>query len=63
MYKKMTFFKTFKFAAGSGARTSRCHRDRNTEAGAGIGRRRDGRGRCRGHIMRAKDKVSTAGNP
>ncbi|CAI9587824.1 unnamed protein product [Staurois parvus] len=29
----MKFFKIFKFAAGSGARTSRRHRDRNTEAG------------------------------
>ncbi|CAI9592707.1 unnamed protein product, partial [Staurois parvus] len=26
-------FKNLKFAAGSGARTSRSHRDRNTEAG------------------------------
>ncbi|CAI9615905.1 unnamed protein product [Staurois parvus] len=34
----MKFFKNFKFAAGSGARTSRRHRDQNTEAG--IGRRR-----------------------
>ncbi|CAI9555505.1 unnamed protein product, partial [Staurois parvus] len=30
---KMKFFKNFKFPAGSGARTSRRHRDRNTEAG------------------------------
>ncbi|CAI9537031.1 unnamed protein product [Staurois parvus] len=29
----MKFFKNFKFAAGSGARTSRHHMDRNTEAG------------------------------
>ncbi|CAI9599615.1 unnamed protein product [Staurois parvus] len=33
MYKKMTFFKIFKFPTGSGARTSRRHRDQNTEAG------------------------------
>ncbi|CAI9572994.1 unnamed protein product [Staurois parvus] len=31
--KKMTFFKIFKFPAGSGARTSRRNRNRNTEAG------------------------------
>ncbi|CAI9557542.1 unnamed protein product [Staurois parvus] len=29
----MKFFKTFKFAAGSGPCTSQRHRDRNTEAG------------------------------
>ncbi|CAI9574642.1 unnamed protein product [Staurois parvus] len=34
MTAKITFFK---FPAGSGARTSRRHRDRNTEADAGIG--------------------------
>ncbi|CAI9543215.1 unnamed protein product [Staurois parvus] len=33
MYKKMTFFKIFKFPSGSGAHTSQRHRDRNTEAG------------------------------
>ncbi|CAI9601339.1 unnamed protein product [Staurois parvus] len=33
MYKKMTFFKIFKFPAGSSAHTSRRHRDQNTEAG------------------------------
>ncbi|CAI9601354.1 unnamed protein product [Staurois parvus] len=38
VYKKMTVFKTLKFAAGSDPRTSRRHRDRNTEGG--IGRRR-----------------------
>ncbi|CAI9591128.1 unnamed protein product [Staurois parvus] len=38
IFKKMTFFKNFKFAAGSGAHTSQRHRDWNTEAG--IGRRR-----------------------
>ncbi|CAI9577019.1 unnamed protein product [Staurois parvus] len=29
----MPFFLNFKFAPGSGARTSRHHRERNTEAG------------------------------
>ncbi|CAI9547841.1 unnamed protein product [Staurois parvus] len=29
----MKFFKVFKFPTGSGARTSRRHRDRNTEDG------------------------------
>ncbi|CAI9592901.1 unnamed protein product [Staurois parvus] len=33
MYKKMTFFKIVKFPTGFGARASRRHRDRNTEAG------------------------------
>ncbi|CAI9601480.1 unnamed protein product, partial [Staurois parvus] len=32
VFKKSHFFNIFKFAAGSGARTSRHHRDRNTEA-------------------------------
>ncbi|CAI9557713.1 unnamed protein product, partial [Staurois parvus] len=32
-YKKIKFFKIFKFAAGYGHHTSRRHRDRNTEAG------------------------------
>ncbi|CAI9610635.1 unnamed protein product [Staurois parvus] len=32
MYKKMKFFKIFKFPAAA-ARTSRHHRDRNTEVG------------------------------
>ncbi|CAI9617254.1 unnamed protein product [Staurois parvus] len=31
--KKMKFFKIFKFPAAAAARTSRHHRDRNTEAG------------------------------
>ncbi|CAI9605867.1 unnamed protein product [Staurois parvus] len=38
MYKKIKFFKMFKFAAGSGARYVPSYGDRNTEAG--IGRRR-----------------------
>ncbi|CAI9568751.1 unnamed protein product, partial [Staurois parvus] len=32
-FTKMTFFKNLKFPAGSGTRTSRRHRDRNTGAG------------------------------
>ncbi|CAI9576046.1 unnamed protein product [Staurois parvus] len=39
----MSFFKNFKFAAGSGARTSRCHDVTGTgtrKPDAGIGRRR-----------------------
>ncbi|CAI9573589.1 unnamed protein product [Staurois parvus] len=33
IFKKITFFKNFKFPADSGAHTSRRHRDQNTEAG------------------------------
>ncbi|CAI9551131.1 unnamed protein product, partial [Staurois parvus] len=33
IYVKCIFKKNFKFPAGSGASTSRRHRDRNTEAG------------------------------
>ncbi|CAI9531455.1 unnamed protein product [Staurois parvus] len=41
VWKKMSFFKIFKFpAAGGRARTSRRHRDRNTEAGCWHRRRR-----------------------
>ncbi|CAI9538811.1 unnamed protein product, partial [Staurois parvus] len=34
VWKKITFFKIFKFPATGGARTSQRHRDRNTEAGS-----------------------------
>ncbi|CAI9618748.1 unnamed protein product [Staurois parvus] len=59
----MTVSKTFKFAAGSGPRTSR--RSQGPEHGSRMlaSARGDGRGRFRGRIAGAKDKVSTAGNP
>ncbi|CAI9548765.1 unnamed protein product [Staurois parvus] len=60
---KMTVSKIFKFAAGSGPRTSRHHRDRNTEAGCRHRPGGDGWGRCTGRIAGTKDKVSAAGNP
>ncbi|CAI9573476.1 unnamed protein product [Staurois parvus] len=58
----MTFFKNFKFAASSGARTSRCHRDQNTEAGC-CHRPEEMAGDAAGDIAGAKDKVSAAGTP
>ncbi|CAI9570080.1 unnamed protein product, partial [Staurois parvus] len=63
MYKKMKFFLNFQISrrfwrpyvpTSQGPE----HRSR-MPASAG----RDGRGRCRGHIVGAKDKVSSAGNP
>ncbi|CAI9556785.1 unnamed protein product [Staurois parvus] len=60
---KMTVSKIFKFAAGSDPRTSR--RSQGPEHGSRMPALAggDGRGRCRGHIVGAKDKVSAAGNP
>ncbi|CAI9624106.1 unnamed protein product, partial [Staurois parvus] len=63
MYKKMKFFKIYKFPAGSGARTSWCHRDRKHRSRMPASTGGDGRGCCRGHIAGAKDKLSSAGNP
>ncbi|CAI9611671.1 unnamed protein product [Staurois parvus] len=54
----MKFFKTFKFATGS-ARPDVTGTGTWKPASTGG----DGRGRCRGHIAGAKDKVSAAGNP
>ncbi|CAI9617833.1 unnamed protein product [Staurois parvus] len=59
----MTVFKIFKFAAGSGPRTSRRHRDWNMEARCRHRPEEMARGRCRRDIAGAKDKVSAAGNP
>ncbi|CAI9580360.1 unnamed protein product [Staurois parvus] len=61
--KKMTFFKIFKFPVAGGARTSRRHRDRNTEAGCRH-RPEEMAGDAAGDTSwGAKDKVSSAGTP
>ncbi|CAI9619180.1 unnamed protein product [Staurois parvus] len=59
---KMTVFKIFKFAVSSGPRTSR--RSQGPVHGSRLpaSARGDGRGRCRGRIVGAQDKVSAAGN-
>ncbi|CAI9551199.1 unnamed protein product, partial [Staurois parvus] len=59
----MSFFKIFKFAAGSGACTSRRHRDRNTEARCRH-RPEEMAGDAAGDALRERrKKVSAAGNP
>ncbi|CAI9578490.1 unnamed protein product [Staurois parvus] len=59
----MSHFKMFEFPAGSVPRTSRHSQGmeprRRMPASAGG----DGRGRCRGDIAGAQDKVSAKGNP
>ncbi|CAI9550617.1 unnamed protein product [Staurois parvus] len=57
VFKKISFFFIFKFAAVLSSQGPEHRSQMPAPAGGG------GRGRCRGRIMGAKDKVSAAVNP